>query len=488
MKNIFNRTKYTIASLALLAAIPATGLITSCSDEFLKYPPELSIPEENAFENPQRIERQVVGLYASAKTGQLFGGRYFVYNDIRGEEFVNRTSNTVTGFTTYQFTNEPSDTYIANFWRFAYLTINRANKFLSDFDAHPGVVSAEVEARYRGEAKFVRALCYNALIQLFAKPYLLDNGASKGIPLRLQAETSSANNDLAASTVAEIYAQILKDLNEAEQGMANDNGSANANTTRAHKNTAIALKTRVLLAMGRYADAVTEGNKIVSAAAPFTSPNRVAHALQSNIVNVFRTYNTTESILSFPMTDTNAPGTQNQLGFYYNQGAGNVEYFLNASGAGIFANTTAWPATDARRTGLTTVQTNSTNNLLTKWAGVSPFVDWVPVIRYSEVLLNVAEAEAESGNLTRATALLQSVRSRSDAGYTFTGLTSKESVINAILLERRIELLGEGFRIPDLQRRTSPINSVGAGGLIEVTDSRYTFPIPTAEALTNSEI
>ena len=485
MKNIINKSKRTFASIAFLAAIPTVGIISSCSDEFLQYPPELSIPEENAFENPERIERQVVGLYASAKAGQLFGGRYFIYNDIRAEEFINRASNTVTGYSSYQFTNDPSDTYIANLWRFSYLTINRVNKFLADFDANPGIVSAEVEAQYRGEAKFMRALCYHALIQLFAKPYSLDNGASTGIPLRLQAETSSANNNLAPSTVAQIYEQILTDLNEAEAGLADDNGSANENTTRAHKNTAIALKTRVLLHMGRYADVITEGNKIVSAAAPFTSPNRLAHALQSNVVNVFRTYNTLESILSFPMADTNAPGTQNQLGYYYNEG--NIEYFLNQSAPGIYANTAAWPDTDARRTGLTTVSTPAWH-ILTKWSGASPFIDWVPVIRYAEVLLNVAEAEAEGGDLTRSIALLQAVRSRSDADYTFSGLTSGASVVQAILLERRIELLGEGFRIPDLQRRNDPINSVGAGSTIPVTDSRYTYPIPTAESLTNNDI
>ncbi|MCL7987964.1 RagB/SusD family nutrient uptake outer membrane protein [Sphingobacterium sp. lm-10] len=485
MKNIFNKTRHTFVAALLFASIPTAGIISSCSDDFLRYPPELSIPEENAFENPERVERQVVGLYASAKAGQLFGGRYFIYNDIRGEEFINRTSNNVTGYSSYQFTNDPSDTYIANFWRFSYLTINRANKFLADFDANPGVVSAEVEARYRSEAKFLRALCYHALIQLFAKPYTLDNGASTGIPLRLQPETSSANNNLAPSTVAEIYAQILTDLNDAELGLADDNGSANNNTTRAHKNSAIALKTRVLLAMGRYANVITEGNKIVSTAAPFTSPNRVAHALQANVVNVFRTYNTTESVLSFPMADTNPPGTQNQLGYYYN--VGNIEYYLNQSAPGIYANTAAWPETDARRSGLTSPY-SAAWHIVTKWSGASPFIDWVPIIRYPEVLLNLAEAEAEAGSLTRATALLQAVRSRSDANYTFSGLNSSSAAVQAILLERRIELLGEGFRIPDLQRRNTPITSVGAGNSIPVTDSRYVFPIPTSEALTNNDI
>ncbi|WDF69275.1 RagB/SusD family nutrient uptake outer membrane protein [Sphingobacterium oryzagri] len=472
----------------LLLLLPVALLVGACGKDFLNYPSETSIPEEVTFATPERILAQVNGLYGSAKNGALFGGRYFIYNDIRSEEFANRTSNTVTGFTTWQFTNDPTDTYIANFWTIGYLTINRVNKFLTDFDSNPGVVSAELEASYRAEAKFVRALCYYALVQLFAKPYALNNGSSTGIPLRLQPETNSGNNELAPSTVAEIYAQILQDLNEAEAGLPVGYGTASLNTSRAHKNTAIALKTRIYLAMGRYADVITEANKIVSATAPFSSPNstNVAHALQANVVNVFRTpYTTSENIFSFPMADTNAPGTQNQLGYYYN--AGNIEYYLNRGAAGIFGNTTLWRSGDARRTGFTLAY-NANWDILTKWSGAAPFIDWTPVLRYAEVLLNLAEAEAEVGDQTRAIALLSAVRSRSDNSYAFSGLTSRAAIVNSILVERRIEFLGEGFRVPDLQRRLSPIVSLGAGTSIPVTDDRYVFPIPAAEVLTNPGI
>ncbi|MEI9910570.1 MAG: hypothetical protein WDO71_13395 [Bacteroidota bacterium] len=39
-----------------------------------------------------------------------------------------------------------------------------------------------------------------------------------------------------------------------------NNGGAELNTTHAHRNTAIALKTRMLLAMGRTADVITEAD------------------------------------------------------------------------------------------------------------------------------------------------------------------------------------------------------------------------------------
>ncbi|MFT3737426.1 MAG: RagB/SusD family nutrient uptake outer membrane protein [Breznakibacter sp.] len=486
MKRLYNIKLFSVRTA--VAILPLTGIAVSCSSDFLEITPELTIPDENTFDTPERILAQVNGLYASAKHGRLFGGRYYIYNDIRGEEFRNRASNTVTGYSAYQFTNNASDTYVADFWNYGYLTINRVNKFLSDFDAHPGVVDDETEENYRAEAKFIRALSYYALVQLFAKPYIYQNGASKAIPLRLSAETSSENNELESSTVAQIYTQILKDLDEAETGLPETYSSAYLYTTRAHKNTAIALKTRVYLAKGDYGKVIEEANKIVPAVAPFKSATGVAHELQADITSVFKTpYTTVESILSFPFADTNVPGTQNQLGYYYN--AGNIEYYLVTSGAGIYADS-RWGANDARKTGLTDLKSVGTSTtkyrVLTKWSGSSPYLDYAPVIRYAEILLNLAEAEAEAedGDLDRSRALLEAVRHRSDATYDF-GTLDKDGLIEAILLERRIELLGEGFRAPDAQRRGVAINSYGAGALIPVTDGRYTFPIPVAEQQTN---
>ena len=328
------------------------------------------------------------------------------------------------------------------------------------------------------------------MIQIFAKPYVSDAGASRGLPLRLTPETSLANNALKSSTVAAIYAQILKDLDEAEAGLPDTYGTALLRTTRAHKNTAIALKTRVYLAMGNYAKVLEEGNKLVPATAPFTNSARTAHALQANVVNVFAApFTTSESIFSFPMADTNAPGTQNQLGYYYSgAGNGNLEFSLNKTGAGIYIDP-AWPATDARKSALTQNATISgvLHSYPIKYGAVSPFTDFVPMIRYAEVLLNVAEAEAlaPGGNLVRAKALLQAVRTRSDATYVYGALTTPAALEAAILKERRIELLAEGFRYNDLARKAAPLPSFGAGASIPVTDQRYTFTIPSGELNTN---
>lgn len=460
-------------------------MVSSCADDFLEAKPRTSVSVESAFDTPERVEAQANGLYSTIKSGAFLGGRYQVYNDIRAEEFINRLNNGVTGAWAHAHTIGGDDTYLTNFWITGYLTINRANLFLEGLDANASKIDPAKLQQYKGEAKFNRALSYFSLIQIYAKPYVLDNGASAGIPLRLKGETGPENNGMARSTVAQIYAQIIKDLNEAEAELPANYASAALNTSRAHKNTAIALKTRVYLTMGNYAKVIEEGNKIVSANAPFTSPNRVAHALQGNISTVFTNYTTTESILSMPMTTNSAPGTQNQLGYYYNGTPnGNREYYLNVNTTGITGIYTnpQFRDTDVRKSTLTA--TISGQRYVTKFSGVTPFIDWVPLIRYSEVLLNLAEAEAEVGSQTRAIALLEAVHKRSDATWTYTG-TTKAELISAILTERRIELLAEGFRTNDIMRRGQGIPSIGAGATIPVTDSRYIWPIPTREYQTN---
>lgn len=488
---IFHKIKYRFPAVRVAAvAIMLTALASSCKKEFLVEAPELELPQEEAYTTPQRVDKVITGLYSSAKNGSLFGGRYQIYNDIRAEEYILRDPNNVTGADVFQATNDATNSYISSFWSVGYSTINRANLAIDGLTQNLAGLAPTVIDPALGEAKFIRALVYFQLVQIFAKPYVLDGGASRGLPLRLIPETTLANNALASSTVAEVYAQILKDLDEAETQLPATYTTALAKTTRAHKNTAIALKTRVYLTMANHAKVIEEGNKIVPQAAPFSTTVGAGHALASNVASLYvPPYTVSESIFSFPMAATNAPGTQNQLAYYYNSFSGaNLIYPLNKNAPGIYADP-LWPETDARKVSFTALFTGSgltAQPVLKKYNTPSPWTDFVPMIRYAEVLLNVAEAEAApGGNPVRARALLDAVRQRSDATYDF-GALAGAALTETILKERRIELLGEGHRYNDLARLNRPLPAIGAAGqTIAVSDPRYTFPIPVNERNTN---
>jgi hypothetical protein len=238
--------------------------------------------------------------------------------------------------------------------------------------------------------------------------------------------------------------------------------------------------------MQKYQDVITEANKIVSASAPFKASTGVAHQLQSSYGTLFSNYTTTESILSMPFTDVETPGTQNQLGYYYgasSMNGGNGEYSLLSTG--IISNT-GWKDTDARRALISTV---GSKKYLNKYAKGAPFTDWAPVMRYAEVLLNLAEAITRSTNTVdqRAVDLLNAVRQRSDATTTFAvgDFANAAALADAILTERRIEFLGEGLAGADLTRLGLPLPAKPGVTAIQPNQQEYIWPISSTELLLN---
>ncbi|HEV8272859.1 MAG TPA: RagB/SusD family nutrient uptake outer membrane protein [Chitinophagaceae bacterium] len=467
-------------------------MVTSCKRELLSPIPQTSITDATAFDTPARVANQVNSLYAAFKTGNFYGGRAQVAGDIRAEDFLNETTNLVTGADVWQLNaTGTSQNFVKNLWAAAYSTINLCNLFIDGMAAKgTSVVGATLSNNYLGEASLVRAASYLKLLEHYARPYADGNGSKPGVPLRLTGIKASGSSDLARSTVAEVYAQIIKDLDFAEANLPLTYSTPALNTTRAHKNTAIALKTRVYMAMQDYAKVITEGNKLApQATSPFSATTGVAHALQANIATVFASpYTTTESILSMPMTSTagDNPGTQNQLGYYFVQNGsslGSAEFSLNPSG--ILGNA-GWTATDARKTALVFTNTTNGKKFVAKYKTGSPYTDYAPVIRYSEVLLNLAEALARTnaGVNAKALALLNAVRQRSDAA-TILAPADQTALINAILLERRIEFLGEGLRNFDLMRLLQTIPAKGTITAKAPGEQGYIWPISADELSLN---
>lgn len=471
---------------------------TSCRKDLLNPEPQTSIADVSAFSTPSRIQNQVLSLYAALKNGNLYGGRYVIYGDIKADNFINQLSNVVTGYDVWEENPTNSSQAVTTLWQYAYLSINNANLFIEGMDSvGANVVGATLTANYVAEAKLVRALSYYCLLQYFSQPYTNGSGSNPGVPLRINGIKLAGESALARSPVSDVYTQILADLNFAQANLPASYSSAYNNTTRAHVNTAIALKTRIFLSMGLYDSVIANADLIVSANAPFTSTTGVSFALQSDITKVFVSpYTTSESILSMPMTTTTGdnPGTQNQLAYYFSPtskygGVGNGEYALN--GSGVIADP-LWTATDRRRSFILSA---GGKQWLTKYSAPSPYTDYVPVIRYSEVLLNLAEARVRSSNTVdaQAVALLSAVRSRSDPTTTYTtaSFSDATALINAILEERNIEFLGEGLRNNDLMRLQLTVPSKGTSGVTIVAPSvspggpPYIWPISANELALN---
>ncbi len=477
-----NRFKSVIAVIS--AGIILLFSVASC-DDILNTTSETSLSSSSIFDTPARIEGLVNGAYKSLKSADLYSGRLLHNNDLRGEEFICLTENALAGAYVWQHNLSSTSNEVNNVWTQSYRVINSTNILISGLSQSDGVISEELKKNYIGEARFLRALAYFTLVTTYARPYAENNGTSKGVPLRLLPESTSANNNLERSTVSVIYRQIINDLDTAEQFLPEKYTTALLNTTRAHKNTAIALKTRVYLSSNDFAKVRAEANKLVAQnQAPFSSTSGVQHRLNSNIAAVFSSdYTSSESIFSVPMT-ANDPPQGTVLAIVYNTAP---NFALNHTEPGIIANA-QWRETDARR-GF--IRTQNGLFYLTKYSKVSPAIDYIPVIRYAEVLLNYAEAEARGGDLNKAIALLQAVRSRSDGSYLFpaSSITQNE-ILNTIRTERRIELLGEGFRATDILRDLlvfpdKPTRSSYTARVVGPSQDGYIFPLPNNEILTN---
>jgi hypothetical protein len=98
--------------------------------------------------------------------------------------------------------------------------------------------------------------------------------------------------------------------------------------------------------------------------------------------------------------------------------------------------------------------------------------DPIPIIRNEELVLIAAEIAAQQGNAAESTRLINIIRTA--AGLpNYTGATTKDALINAILKERQYSLFYEGHRWVDMRR----YNKLG----------EIVLPVPTMKVLERLE-
>jgi len=438
-------------------------IFSGCDDEVLELTPQDAISDAAAFETAERIELAINGVYDAAQSGfyrgdetnnrgYIFGAAHIQQSDMRGQDML--LINTFYDFT-YRATYNPTTENNRYFYENGYRVVNLANSFIEGVTgkSDEGLITAEEEQAYIAEARFLRALTYQEMIFHFARPYRDGNGSNPGLPLFTEAVTSGATVDelsgIGRSTVAQVYDAIIEDLNFAESNLPATRSSSELSVTRATSGAAIALKTRTYLHMADYANVVTEGNKIVSTNAPFSGGG---YALTLDSYEPFATETTSENIFSMGMSVNDALNVNSSLPIMYGSSS------LGARGevaiSPILWNETFWHPDDYRRSSVFVAPGASGRLFTTKYTEYVNGNDFSPILRYAEVLLNLAEAEARLGNTTRGSALLNAVRDRNITGTmtTYGTIANQNTLIGRILEERRIEYLAEGQRWKDLHR------------------------------------
>ncbi len=454
------------------AGLLSLTLFASCADSLDKEPP-LDLTGKEIFADQQHIESNLLGLYGTAKS--IVGLRLFDFNVARGDEFINQSVNNNEAIAAYEMTVGQTSIENTETWTTLYETINNVNTFLEGIEDAKAVAGSNYD-QWVAEAKFVRALSYYYLNDLYAQPYSLDKTA-KSVPLRLKSENNTGNNDLKRSTVTEVYAQIEDDLSDANIAHLPANANSYDAVTRASQGAAHILRQRIFMEQEQWDKAITEGLAITG------------YDLESDIQTLFSSpYITKESIFSFPMSETNRGTRQSAPAYYFYDGT----RFVVDNTSGILSKEAYSLAADARVAKLTGKV--GTQPISTKFKDSQNYLDWTPVFRYAEVLLNLAESYYENGDKTSARKYLSQVRRRSvkeaDDVLDINSL-SGDALKQAIYHERRAEFIGEGIRSLDIHRRGEDfVKQGGTVKEIRVTPSTngYVWPIPTIERSANKLI
>lgn len=491
-----------------------------------------SITDATAFETADRCLLALNGVYDAAQSGPYaggterrgypFGAANIEQGDARGEDVIN-----IAAFyqITYQGTYNGTSANCVAMWDNSYGLINKANICIAGFKgaATSGVLPSATAIQYEAECRFLRAMAHHEVLIHWARPYRDGNGDKVGVPYRdfpvNSGTAAEALRTLPRMRVDSVYANILADLDFAETNLpALQTGTAaGLSTYRATKAAVIALKMRIKLHKGDWAGVIAEGNKLVPATAPYVSPIG-AWTLTANPDGPFASNITKESVFSIKNDALDAPSVN--AGLAYMLGATNLGGRGLVAVSPIIWNNPGWLCTDKRRTLLYVAGGNANGTqsyLTTKYKDYVNRGDFAPQIRYAEILLTLAEAEARAGTgiSTRALELLNTVRNRSLAdpateAYTAASFADKIALVKAILLERRIEFLFEGKRWGDISRNAVdpdyttggiPAKAVnGAAGLaiyncgtaytagqagFAYSDYRFLWPVPTDEVTQN---
>jgi hypothetical protein len=396
-------------------------------------------------------------------TSSVYYGRDFIITDeIRGDNvFANGNSGRfqTQGTLEYLPDNNPG------IWTQAYAVIASANIIIN---ADPNELEGDQsEALYiQGQAKIIRALAHFDLLRNYGQQYI-NGGGDAGVPVIT--EFAGDNLNPSRNTTSEVYTAIYNDLQTAFDQMS-DQFDNRANKTLPSKYTAKALESRVAIYNG-------EWSRAQSAAQAVVNSDIYSVISPDNYVASFAIDNTDNSIFELAYDNVDNLGG-NSLGFIYKgEVYGDIEVLPTTPDI--------YEEGDVRADIITTDAGGNIRN-----SGKYPELngwDNVNIIRYEEVLLNLAEALFEQNDNDGAVAALNQITSMRGASE-YSGTITKEDILN----ERRKELMFEGFRFFDLARNDLPIEKFSdLQNIVETVpagDYRYALPIPIVEMDANSNM
>lgn len=495
----------------IASVVAVSGLMASCSKEALNTTNQNFVSTDQYFKTAAELSNGVNAAYTTLRSVNLVAREWYFIHDLRGDEVSAGGSQLeVPRGQMLNGNTDPTNSVMNSVWNGLYSMIHRSNTVIENgpnVTDNPGSRDRTV-----GEAKFLRAWAYFELVSQWG-----------GVPLYITpVKTPSDYKGRAA--VADVYAQIVKDLQDAAAVLP---GKSSTDKGRATASAANMLLGRVLMQNGDYAGARTALLKIpTSGADGYALTNRFLDNFEEetefNNESIFEVVYVDKGDNDFgwggpdgpngaqstirnqeynPVAWRNLIPSNKALNDFENTATGSLKtdprFTYSFYQSGDTYNNNKDVLTDGDQNGNSSVVNGVTKkvsfrkyNIIYKEdkgkASYHPGGNNQRLMRYAEVLINLAECENELNNVGEAVKYLNLIRARADVNMPVYPtakfpVTTKADVVKAIMHEKTVEFCGEELRNIDILRwrkknyfSTEPLSYFKA-------NRDELLPIPTSE-------
>ncbi len=479
------KNKLNIYIASLLVGVLA---LTSCQEDYLDTLPTDQVPSVNAVVTTDNGMAVLEGIHRAlyvryGSQGRGGAGSFNMNIDELGEDHVFNSSTWTTSYR-WILNSSPTNSYNTSHWGMFYKWIANANVLINAIDNAEG--PQDERDNIKGQALVYRAYCHYQLVQTWAKAYQEgQDNTQLGVPIRLK----NTPEPIERSTVEAVYKQIQDDLSAAIPLLE---GKDRPN--KSHINAAIAkgLKARVFLTQGKWGMAVTYAQQAradyplmdqATYAAGFrdnldaNSEFMWASHIQEDQTNYFGNLGAYISRNYSSSSIRSNPRSINNLLYNMISDTDVRKSLFDPTGKHVglelVSNAKKYPYTSQKFLAVSTSDSRMD----------------VPMMRAAEMYLIEAEALARDTKYGLAAQVLYNLIVTRDQAYTLSTNTG-QALIDEIMVHRRIELWGEGFRWFDLKRLNLPLDRTGSNHKSSITnkvmnvpvgDNRWVWAIPQDE-------
>jgi starch-binding outer membrane protein, SusD/RagB family len=467
--------------IKFFSALLLTTAVLSCKKDYLDTRPSESPSEQEVFSTTAKVASALDGAFktmfafspgGSARHDDYGQKSWDLANDLMGNDVTIHTSAYGWYNADYQYTewlrvetNRRSD----QAWFYYYNIIRQANTILNNTDGASG--PATEKEQLKGEAHVLRAYAYFYLINYYQQTYK-GNESKPGVPLNLV--PADVLEGKPRGTVQGVYDVIAADLTKAEELLT---GKTRSSKVHIDLSVVRGLQARVALLKEDWATAATKANAarqgytLMTAA---TYPTRSAFSSISNAEWMWGSLIPSAEATIYASFFSHVDITNNGYA-----GLGAQKKITKALYDQI-------PAGDVRKTVFKAPGTGTTanpdyNQLKFQVPTPSSWAADYLYMRASEMYLIEAEALARSGQEATAKTVLTTLVQARYPAYNISAL-SGTALLAEILLQRRIELWGEGWSLIDIKRTHAGLNRpTGAGNHGSPNLNPQTLTLPDAD-------